>query len=205
MKAHIGVDMESWSVRTVVGTATHVADVTQAHRPVHGEEKDVFADAGYQSEEKRSENARTDANWHLAMKRGQRRAPPETEWGADRADRSAQGEQPGQGGAFLSCPQEPVRPPQGPLPGLEEEHGPTLQPVWPGQSVSGASAAHGARRPKVRPEYREARQNGAQERDKEALGAAMRLVVTRRRMFGHDADRVARRIRSQRESSYLAR
>jgi transposase, IS5 family len=81
MKAHIGVDMASGLVHTVVGTAAHVADVTQAHLLVHGKEQDVFADAGYQGVEKRSENAKTGATWHVAMKRGQRRALPDSELG----------------------------------------------------------------------------------------------------------------------------
>jgi IS5 family transposase len=55
MKAHIGVDADSGLVHTVVGTAANVNDVTQAHALVHGEETDVFADAGYQGVEKREE------------------------------------------------------------------------------------------------------------------------------------------------------
>jgi len=47
MKAHVGVDAESGLVHTVVGTAANVSDVTQAHALLHGEETDVFADAGY--------------------------------------------------------------------------------------------------------------------------------------------------------------
>ena len=48
MKSHIGVDADSGLVHSVVGTAANVNDVTQAHKLVHGEETDVFADAGYQ-------------------------------------------------------------------------------------------------------------------------------------------------------------
>lgn len=46
MKAHIGVDADSGLVHTVVGAAANVNDVTQASALVHGEETDVFADAG---------------------------------------------------------------------------------------------------------------------------------------------------------------
>jgi IS5 family transposase len=42
-------------VHTVVGTAANVNDVTQASALVHGEETDVFADAGYQGVAKRDE------------------------------------------------------------------------------------------------------------------------------------------------------
>jgi len=46
MKAHIGVDAESALVHTLVTTAANVSDVTQASQLLHGEEKDVFGDAG---------------------------------------------------------------------------------------------------------------------------------------------------------------
>jgi IS5 family transposase len=49
MKAHIGVDAESGLVHTVVGTAANEADVTQTEHLLHGEEKDVFLDAGQSS------------------------------------------------------------------------------------------------------------------------------------------------------------
>lgn len=67
MKAHIGVDAASGLVHTVVGTAAHVNDVTQAHALVHGQELEVFADAGYQGVDKRPE-ARGDAHWHVALR-----------------------------------------------------------------------------------------------------------------------------------------
>jgi IS5 family transposase len=74
MKAHIGVDADSGLVHTVVGTAANVNDVTQAHALVHGDETDVFADAGYQGVDKREETQRIEANWHVAMRPGRRRA-----------------------------------------------------------------------------------------------------------------------------------
>ena len=73
MKAHIGVDADSGLVHTVVGTAANVNDVTQASKLVHGEETDVFADAGYQGVQKRPE-AKADVNWHVAMRPGKRKA-----------------------------------------------------------------------------------------------------------------------------------
>jgi IS5 family transposase len=81
MKAHIGVDADSGLVHTVVGTAANVGDVTQAHVLVHGEEEVVYADAGYQGVEKRQENAGTKLKWHVAMKRGKRKALPATGYG----------------------------------------------------------------------------------------------------------------------------
>ena len=74
MKAHIGADAESGLVHTVVGTAANVNDVTQAHALLHGEESDVFSDAGYQGVERRSEAQGIAVNWHVAMRPGKRRA-----------------------------------------------------------------------------------------------------------------------------------
>ena len=74
MKAHIGVDADSGLVHTVFGTAANVNDVTQASALVHGEETDVFADAGYQGVAKREEVQGIEANWHVAMRPGKRRA-----------------------------------------------------------------------------------------------------------------------------------
>ncbi|MBT9549520.1 MAG: IS5 family transposase [Hydrogenophaga sp.] len=73
MKAHIGVDADSGLVHTVVGTAANVNDVTQAHALVHGEETDVFADAGYQGVGKRDEAQDIGVNWHVAMRPGKRK------------------------------------------------------------------------------------------------------------------------------------
>ena len=61
MKAHIGVDAESGLVHTVIGTAANVNDVTQGHGLLHGDERIVFADAGYQGASKRAEA--TGVNW----------------------------------------------------------------------------------------------------------------------------------------------
>ena len=73
MKAHIGVDAESGLVHTVLGTAANVNDVVPANSLLHGEESDVFGDAGYQGAGKRPD-ATGDANWHVAMRPGKRRA-----------------------------------------------------------------------------------------------------------------------------------
>ena len=51
MKAHIGVDAQLGLVHTVIGTAGNVSDITQAQALLHGDETDVFGDAGYQGVE----------------------------------------------------------------------------------------------------------------------------------------------------------
>ena len=81
MKCHIGVDADSGLVHTVIGTAANVNDVTQAHALVHGEETDVFADAGYQGVDKRPDTQDIQTRWHVAMRPGKRRALPDTPQG----------------------------------------------------------------------------------------------------------------------------
>lgn len=72
MKAHIGVDADSGLVHTVRCTSGNVADVTQGNSLLHGQEKDIFADAGYQGADKRPD-ARSGADWHIAMGPGKRK------------------------------------------------------------------------------------------------------------------------------------
>ena len=74
MKAHIGVDVDSGLVHTMVTTPANVADITQAHVLLHGEETVVLGDAGYQGVERRDENRATEVDWFIAMKRGKRKA-----------------------------------------------------------------------------------------------------------------------------------
>ena len=77
MKAHIGVDVESGLVHTVTTTPANVGDVTEVDKLLHGQEKTVHADAGYQGAEKRApKRGRT---WHIAAKRGSVKAMPEGE------------------------------------------------------------------------------------------------------------------------------
>ena len=81
MKAHIGVDADSGLVHSVIGTAANVHDVTQGHCLLHGQEKVVFADAGYQGAAKRVQTVGVD--WQVAMRPGKRRAlGKQTKWGA---------------------------------------------------------------------------------------------------------------------------
>ena len=78
MKAHIGVDADSGITHTLVTTPANVADVTQAHGLLHGEETTAFGDAGYQGVTKREENQDTSVTWHVALRPGKRRALPDT-------------------------------------------------------------------------------------------------------------------------------
>lgn len=82
MKAHVGVDAHSGLVHSLIGTAANVCEVTQAQGLLHGGESDVFGDTGYQGVGKRAENRGTDVAWRIAMKRGARKALPDTDMGA---------------------------------------------------------------------------------------------------------------------------
>ena len=72
---------ESGLVHTVIGTAANVNDVTQAQGLLHGDETDVFGDAGYQGVEKREENLEVPVTWHVALRPGKRKELPKNPWG----------------------------------------------------------------------------------------------------------------------------
>ena len=76
MKAHIGVDVASGVVHTVVGTAANEADITQMAAVLHGAQADVFADAGYTGADKRPELEDRDVCWNIAIKRSIIKALP---------------------------------------------------------------------------------------------------------------------------------
>src|SRR6266446_6587355 len=69
MKAHIGVDVASGVVHTVVGTAANQADINQMAAVLHGREEAVFADAGYTGADKRPELADREVSWNIAIRR----------------------------------------------------------------------------------------------------------------------------------------
>jgi len=68
MKAHIGVDAESGLVRSLVGTAANVADVTQVDHLLHGEETYVCGDAAYTGVDKRPEHQDRKMIWSIAAR-----------------------------------------------------------------------------------------------------------------------------------------
>lgn len=75
LKAHIGVDKESGLVHTLVTTSANVSDISQTPALLHGQEQDVWLDAGYVGVEKRDDmQAALAANgqevqWHIAKRR----------------------------------------------------------------------------------------------------------------------------------------
>jgi len=78
MKAHIGVDADSGLVHTMRGTSGNVNDVVEANSLLHGQEKDVFADAGYQGADKRPD-VKEDVQLHVAMRPGKRKSLEKTD------------------------------------------------------------------------------------------------------------------------------
>lgn len=75
LKAHIGVDKESGLVHTLVTSAANVSDISQTPALLHGQEEDVWLDAGYVGVDKRQDmqealaaNAQ-EVQWHVAKRR----------------------------------------------------------------------------------------------------------------------------------------
>ena len=77
MTARIGVDVAPGLVHTVKGTAANEADVTQTAALLHGQEEDVFGDAGYTGADKRPELADREVSWNIAIKRSIIKALPQ--------------------------------------------------------------------------------------------------------------------------------
>jgi transposase, IS5 family len=77
MKAHIGVDVASGVVHSVVGTAANEADINHMAAVLHGSEEAVFADAGYTGADKRPEHADREVSWNIAIRRSIIKALPE--------------------------------------------------------------------------------------------------------------------------------
>ena len=110
MKAHIGVDVASGLVHTVTGTAANEADINQTAALLHGQEEDVFADAGYTGADKRPELADRDVSWNIAIKRSIIKALPKAPAGVGGAGRAGAVAGAGRGRASLPHRQEPLPP-----------------------------------------------------------------------------------------------
>ena len=81
MKVHIGVDKDTGLIHSVETTAANVHDITQAADLLPGDEKVVYADAGYRGIEKREEMVDKSIEFRVAMRPGKRRALPDTHEG----------------------------------------------------------------------------------------------------------------------------
>ncbi len=72
------MDKDSGLTHSIVTTAANVHDFTAAAELLHGAEKVVYADAGYQGIAKRPEMAGKATEFRVAMRPGKRRALPDT-------------------------------------------------------------------------------------------------------------------------------
>lgn len=70
MKAHIGADVMSGLVHTVVTTAANASDVGEVDKLLHGKEEAVLGDAGYIGAAKRVERADR-ITWRIARRRSE--------------------------------------------------------------------------------------------------------------------------------------
>jgi IS5 family transposase len=75
LKAHLGVDRDSGVVHTPVTTAANVSDISQTPVLLHGQEQDVWLDAGYVGVDKREDVQEAlaangqEVQWHVAKRR----------------------------------------------------------------------------------------------------------------------------------------
>ena len=77
-EVHIGVDKDTGLIHAVETTDANVHDLTPAADLLHGQEKVVYADAGYKGIEKRAEMEGRGIGFRVAMRPGKRRALPDT-------------------------------------------------------------------------------------------------------------------------------
>jgi len=85
MKAHIGADADSGLVHSLHVTPANESDVAHAHEVLHGDETQVFVDAGYIGVEKRPEilqaqgggEIRSAIEWNVAARRSKLNMMPE--------------------------------------------------------------------------------------------------------------------------------
>ncbi|TAM11912.1 MAG: IS5 family transposase [Nevskiaceae bacterium] len=75
MKAHIGADVDSGLVHTVVTTPANEADIEVVDELLHGKEEVTYADAGYTGAQHRV--ARRGMRWEIAARRGRIQALPD--------------------------------------------------------------------------------------------------------------------------------
>jgi IS5 family transposase len=68
MKAHIGVDSKEGVVHSVCSTSASVSDVHMLPELVHGDERKIWSDAGYQGQTKQSARSRPSAGYDVAAR-----------------------------------------------------------------------------------------------------------------------------------------
>jgi len=145
LKAHIGVDAATGLTHSVTATSANVADVTMAGHLVRDDDERVYGDAGIRRcglhRHGEVPGRREGRSKRPVLCRRQTRHPQEAERqpheNVAAGDREGQGQHSSQGGAPVSCHQEPLRLPQGSLQGAGQESGAAVHPVRPRQSGAG--------------------------------------------------------------------
>ena len=147
MKVHVGVDADTGLVHSMSATAANVHDVTEAHNLLHGGEKVVWCDAGYQGVHKRAENLGCQVDWRVGMRPGKRRKlePGSEEAVAEKEKASVRAKSLPPiavgGGASLSEGEADIRLWESALPGIGEEHAATgiVAGVWQPDDSGGST------------------------------------------------------------------
>jgi IS5 family transposase len=76
MKMHVGVDEALGLIHSVKTTAANTADIVVADKLLHGEENNVWGDAGYQGLAYRQEHVGRAVHWLIALRPGKRAQLP---------------------------------------------------------------------------------------------------------------------------------
>jgi len=88
MKAHIGADAGSGYVHTVTATAANVHDLDEAHKLLRGDDRVVYADAGYQGIGNRRDIAADEHLSQVEFRVAARKGRVKTMTAADRAEQT---------------------------------------------------------------------------------------------------------------------
>lgn len=84
MKLHIGVDDTFGVIHSLATTPANQHDIVSADQLSHGEEGQVWGDAGYLGIEKRPEHESREVDWHITVRPGKRKQmdldSPEARW-----------------------------------------------------------------------------------------------------------------------------
>ena len=139
MKAHIGLDVDSGLVHSVVGTTANVHDLTPLARLLHGAETQVHADAGHPGTLHRNALQGIDVAWQLAMRPGQRRRTQSAHRGgpSHQCLRTPQGAHARPGRTSLPGHQAAVRLSEGPLSRPGQKHRLRSSPCSPCRTCGG--------------------------------------------------------------------
>ena len=135
-KAHIGVDAKEGHVHSVCTSAASVSDVHMLPDLLHGEEKKVWGDGGYQGQ--------TDVIHSVAPEAQDmtcRRTHIRTAWMKKSGARTGISQGAGQGGMALPYLEARVWIYQGSLPGIEEESPMAVGCLRPGEPIPASQTA----------------------------------------------------------------